>query len=126
MPRHTAPNHPDCFIDCLNGGFAIYIAPIGPCVTNCNNAALAEEIFDTINQRGWQTQSSGSVQGISRRQLGNLARRLRQGPAGGQEADDILTDLEQIGATRPDETMDTTWSNTTVVDALKRLRDAAG
>lgn len=125
MPRHEAPNHPDCHVDCPDGGYAHYIEPYGPCVAGCNSGELSEKFADAIKRHGWSTRSSGIVRDISGRQLGDLARRVRAVAGGNSAAKDLLDDLEKIGAARGDDVVDATWTDADGVDVLKTLRDAA-
>jgi hypothetical protein len=37
MATCTAPDHPDCTIDCDNGCWAVYWEPDGPCDTGCSD-----------------------------------------------------------------------------------------
>lgn len=37
MPRHEAPNNPNCFIDCEGAGGAYFREPDGPCHTFCSD-----------------------------------------------------------------------------------------
>lgn len=126
MPRHTAPNHRDCFVDCPAGGFAVYIDPRGPCVARCDSRGLANALLNEIRRDGWGMQSSGVVRGISRRQLGDLARNLRLVPPGQPEVSDLLDDLEQIGTSDGDRVFDASWTGVDAVEVLKALRDAGG
>lgn len=125
LPRYTAPGYPSCYIDCPAGGYALYLAPLGPCRTKCDPSTLQDELLAYIRQKDWSVRSSATVRRITRGQLGDLSRHLRQAPPGGGQADKVLDDLEQIGKVRQHEEIDAAWDNLDVVEALERLRDAA-
>ncbi len=125
MPRHSAPGYPDCWIDCPAGGYASYLQPFGPCRRSCDTEDLKNALAEYIHLLGWQARSSASVRGITRRGLRILAQHLKSGPPRGPAIDDVLDDLERIGMTREDETVDATWDKVELREALERLRDAA-
>lgn len=126
MPRYQAPNHSDCYIDCPGEGFAHYISPLGPCRTGCDPSDLGEVFLETVRDGGWEVKSSATVRGITRRQLSELAKRLRKAPPGGMAADAVLDDLERIDSIDGDEKFDASWEEEDCVRALERLRDATG
>lgn len=127
MPRHSAPNHPDCCIDCPAGGFAYYISPFGPCKTGCDPQELVDAIVDSVRKDGWQTISSGSVRGITRRQVGELGRRLRRlGTVTPNVIRDLLGDLEKIGSQNGRDRLDAYWEEVDVEKTLEGIRNAAG
>lgn len=51
MPRYAAPNHPDCWVDCPFGGYAIFVSPHGPCEKGCDDleSALARVLRDSVD-----------------------------------------------------------------------------
>lgn len=123
MPRYTAPNHPDCYIDCPGKGFAIYIPPFGPCRTSCEVANLPRAMGD-LAEGGWDTRSSGSVKGISHREIREISRRLRRIRGRTGAINDVLDDLDRIrGVQSP---IDFEWSDLDVVEILDELRRLAG
>lgn len=125
MAVHEAPNHPDCRIECPNGGYAYYIEPYGPCKTNCNNNALATAISEALGVYGWKKRTSGVVRGLTKRQLKDIARQVRQVPGLDSEANDILDELERLGIGTDETLNDAEWSNAEGIDVLKTLRNAA-
>lgn len=121
MPRHSAPNHSDCYVDCPDGGFAYYVAPHGPCVTGCNTGQLAAEVIEIIRRFGWSVVASGIVRDMPRRHLREFARRLRQVSQGNQSAEDALDTLENLPPFRDDETVDASWTSVDGVDFVRTL-----
>ena len=125
MPRHTAPNHPDCYIDCPGAGFAYYNSPLGPCRTGCDPSELVDAVEEAVQRRGWRSRGSGRVRGITRREAGALGRRLKQIGGGGPAIDRILDDLENAGLSNGEDQFDAEWSNASMEEMLKQIRDAS-
>lgn len=125
MPRHSAPNHSDCYVDCPDGGFAYYVEPLGPCVTGCNTAELARAVTETIRRFGWAVIVSGIVRDMPKGQIMDMARQVRSVSQGNQAVSDALDTLENLNPSQATDTVDVTWSRTSGVDFLKALGEAA-
>ena len=125
MPRHVASNHPHCYIDCPNGGWAYYNEDTYQCMRDCHNAALGRVMADTVRQHGWDVRTSATVGEISGLELADLARMLRTVAATNAAATAVLDDLEALGTELQEHAVDVAWSNLDGVDALRSLRNAA-
>jgi hypothetical protein len=69
MSTCTAPDHPDCTIDCDDGCYAVYWEPDGPCDTGCS---------DQLGKLKFKTDSRISIclRDISSSSLGSLFEEL--------------------------------------------------
>jgi hypothetical protein len=65
MPRHCAPNHTDCCVNCPNGGYAVYFAPRGPCKTKCDPESFGNLLYVNVVEFGWNAKSSGKLIGFT-------------------------------------------------------------
>jgi hypothetical protein len=125
MPRHSAPNHSDCHVDCPDGGFAYYVEPLGPCRTGCNTAELARAVIQVIRRFGWGVVTSGVVHDMTKRELEDFARQVRQVSQGNRDAEDALDILENLNPSQANDTVDATWRGASGVDVIKTLGEAA-
>jgi hypothetical protein len=126
MPRHCAPNHPDCCIDCPNGGFAHYIEPYGPCKRGCSTDQLGDATRDIVTDHGWDVESSGVIRGVTKQQLSDIARDLRPLASGNRDATDALDDLVNIDPAQANQEVHEQWTNKGLIDVIRDLATASG
>lgn len=84
MSRHTAPNHPDCWIECPDEteGSAAYIDPPGVCYTGCGSGALSAVLVSVAGN--FEKHSEFNLKGVAHRvtleELANDFNRNRETP----------------------------------------------
>lgn len=125
MPRHCAPNHPDCFIDCPAGGFAYYILPYGPCTKGCDPDQFADRLEQNINANGWFAKSCGMVIGVTGNALSRLAGNLLRSSYQRGRPDGDLERLSFVGRQLGDIGIDADWYNAESRKVIEVLLAAA-
>jgi hypothetical protein len=126
MPRHEAPNHPDCFIDCPGEGFAHYTEHNGPCTTGCDPNGLAEAHARMIRAGGWEIHSSGMVRGIGARGLMRMATVLTPLAVDVERASEALKILREAAQTLGNERISTDWYDRDGVEVIESLAITTG
>lgn len=76
---HVAPNRPDCRIECDGPGFACYVDPNGPCLTECGESAVAALLAPLLLGDGTAETTMSVAMRLDARSVETLLLRLREG-----------------------------------------------
>jgi hypothetical protein len=123
MAKHSAPGHPDCWIECPGSGFANFVPPTGPCITGCDPERLASFLIDVF-RRTADVPMSGRVHGMSAEVLARMGIALRG--AVPLEAEEDRDWLERLILFAPGARFDAEWRHESPVGVLQALAAAAG
>lgn len=124
MTRHSCPGHPDCFVDCPNGGSAYFHEPMGPCDRACDDTDFGRSILRLSDSAIVAMRVSGTMDNFPVDRLASFTRSLAARRLG--VGRDELRELLFLIAESPGERISASWDNVDLVELLAILGDAAG
>ena len=122
MHRIKCRNHPDCYIDCPNGGYAHYCEPYGPCKTGCDEAKSMDSLLRAVNNAPDGALFSGLVRGVTANTLSEFADKLGQFIKNAPAMD--VMHLQQLRFLGSHKTYDAEWQKKSPSGIVTAIADA--
>jgi hypothetical protein len=123
VPRHSCPGNPDCFVDCPDGGTAVFHEPYGPCERRCDEAGFGSSILELDNLTILELRVSGIIEDYPIVHIGSFVRELgnRKLPVGASE----IRELVRLSADRQGKRISAAWYNADLRELLQVLVSAS-